>query len=117
MQPLKADINQVYFVECPERIMNPIAIRPHIRPNSIWWEDTSRGTSIQIEKIDIEPKDPNRPPTKIEIQTKDGQHITLTALTLNIFNSKVRDHVAGKPSFDNDEKLIKYYMETDFENY
>ena len=122
MQPalpsVNQDINYVYYVENPNRIMNPIAIRPHIRPDSAWWEDTSsHGTSVKVAKIDLEVKEPSKPPAKITIDTKDNQHITLTALTLDIFNTKVRDNVAGRPSFESDEKLIDYYMRTNFEVY
>ena len=119
MQPagrsINQDINYVYYVENPDRIMNPVAIRPHIRPDSAWWEDTSRGTSVKIAKIELEMQGSGTPPSKITIETKDHQHITLTALTLDIFNAKVREHVAGKPVFQTEEMLIDFYMKTNFE--
>lgn len=111
--------NRVYYVESSE-LRNPIAIRPHLINEYMEWEDTSRGSHAKIKKIRFTPfskKDPKSIPDKIEIVTMEGEIVTLHKLTLNLYNDKVKEFVAGKPDFKTDDELQNYYLNTNFQIY
>lgn len=111
--------NQVYYVESPY-IRNLVAIRPHIKDDLIEWEDTDRGSHASIEKIRFTPSPKEHPeaiPEKIEIITNEGEPITLRKLTLPLYDKEVREYVAGKPKFESEEELQKYYLDTNFQDY
>lgn len=120
MQPAHAKFNHVYYVECPEITLNAVAIRPKIRNGRFSWEDTGKGTTVDIKDIKIDyqkAEGSENAPKKITILTKEGQHITLTAMTVEIFNEKISPHVAKKPTFENLQDLVQYYLKTEFPSY
>ena len=114
MQPVTYEA--VYYVQSDEDELkvNPIGIRPHITNNMVWWDDTnpSRGTSFSIKKINAVKGE--KPPEKIEIITDEGKKVTLTYLTLDVYNKNIRDKVPGKPSFHNNKELQDFYLTTNF---
>ncbi len=113
MQPVTYEA--VYYVQSDEDNLkvNPIGIRPHIVKNMVWWDDTNptRGTSFTVRKVDAAT---GNKPEKIEILTDDGKKVTLTYLTLDIYNKNIRNKVPGKPSFHTDKELQDFYLTTDF---
>ncbi|MCH9609205.1 MAG: hypothetical protein S4CHLAM45_04280 [Chlamydiales bacterium] len=110
----------VYFVSYndPKLRLDPIAIRPTFESHHVIWEDTGRGTSLNLKKINISSESKKaKSPEKIEIETKNGKHITLTKMTLNLFNEQVRNQAAGNPDFHSDSELQEYYLNTNFDYY
>lgn len=53
-------------------------------------------------------------PQEIKITTEDGKVVTLTYMTLDIYNEHVQNRSVGKPSFHNDEEVQSYYLSTNF---
>ena len=107
-------INAVYFVEAAhtDKHFNPIAIRPTIFNERCDWEDTSRGAFFYYEALEIINK--NEPPKTIKLIGTDDSEVTLTLMTVNIFNSKVKPNVFGDLQFDSDDALQKYYLTEEF---
>lgn len=105
-------INDVYYVDPgPDRIMNPVAINPEIEGDKIWWFDTSRGKSLTVSHIKMEPEPTGETtPEKIIILTKDGFQVNLTKLDLNIYNAKVKSRVIGSPEFHSDKEVHDFYL-------
>jgi hypothetical protein len=110
----------VYYVE-PSSAgpFNPVAIRPTIdeQEKTIYWEDTSRGTSCRYTKIHItlpSSDTTNQTPVKIQVTTSRGD-VILQKLTLDIYNKYVKDRVAGRPTFHYDEEVRDYYLQTEFQ--
>lgn len=114
-----AEHNLVYYVDCKEYQdpMNPLAIRPRITDNTIWWEDTGQwGSQVKFTSIEKELTSDGSG-NKIVITAISGGKVTLLPLTVRIYNEKVRAHAAGSPEFVNDEELQEYYLSTAFYNY
>lgn len=120
----KSTYLDVYYVETTNEEMpvNPIAIRPSIDGKKILWEDTSRGTSrtfTHIKKISSQSgsEGTNAAPDKIVFSTPKGETITLTKMTLKLYNEFLKTRVAECPDFDSDEAVKKHYLRTNFELY
>lgn len=115
--PLK-QYDEVYYVETSSKNIpiNPIAIRPSVQGNIIEWADTSRGTYRHFRHIKLEPES-RETPEKIHIQTDKKEEITLTRLTLDVYNRYLRHRVAGSPAFASDEEVKKHYLNTNFDLY
>ena len=112
----KLSFEHIYYVECKERALNPLAIRPELQQGRVLWEDTSRGTDVKVQKIALD-FGGQEYPKAIDISTTQNLNIRLTLLTLDIYNKNVKHRVAGKPEFPNEESLISYFLNTNFENY
>jgi len=108
----------VYFVQSSNKEipLNPIAIRPTIYEKRIEWEDTGRGTARQFSKLDLTPGKSSTP-EKITIQTTRNETITLSRLTLDIYNRILKKYVAGSPEFSSDEAIKQHYLKTNFDVY
>jgi hypothetical protein len=108
-------IELVYIVSCddPNLHLDPLAIRPTFESNKVMWEDTGPGTVVNMKNAVM----PGNSPEKIEFETDKGQHITLTKLTVDLFNNKIRDRAAGHPEFHSDKELQDYYLNTNFDYY
>lgn len=115
----KFTIDAVYYVESTE-LTNPIAIRPTVTGGIIWWEDTSRGTSVDFADLKFDGKgyvdSLSRSPTTIAIVSSDNNTYLLTKLTLKLYNEKLKHEVAGGESlsFKDDKSLQSYYLKTNF---
>ncbi len=114
-------LGSVFYLESQNPNMNPLAIRPAITPSDyISWEDTSNGRIIRFSKILIDGHEiqtqPEKLPERIEFIAQDGQSYKLVKLTLEIFNTKLKDFVASGASlnFKNDQELQDYYLKADF---
>lgn len=121
VQPGPVTYQEVYYVDSSEcgRPINMIAIKPTINGNKITWYDTGRGEVIRDAAIKCEPPDSNaeHTPSKIIVLTPNGDKISLIAMDLLIYNSKVKDYVVGKKIFNTDQELKNWYLTTDFEAY
>ena len=115
---ISGTVEAVYFVSCddPNLRLDPIAIRPTFEPHRVMWEDTGTGTILNMkrsiivsEKVEL--------PEKIEIEIVNGKHITLTKMTVTLFNEHVRDQAAGNPDFRTNGELQEYYLNTNFDYY
>jgi len=112
-------IDAVYFVES-EKPHNVIAVRPHLSHDSVWWEDTSRGTEVRYTKLKVDGKDftgvLSTTPNLLEMVLDDGSTCQLSKLTQKLFNEKVKYHVAGGETMihNSDEDLQNYYLHTNF---
>lgn len=106
---------QVYYVES-KRPRNPVGIRPYIEKDLIEWENTSSGSYVRFSKISITPQE-SKLPDEIKVITVDGEKITFRKLTLELYNQRVKEFVAGSPDFASDEDLQNYYLETNFQAY
>lgn len=112
----------VYYMESQNPNMNPIAIRPGLTPpDYVAWEDTGNGRIVRFSKILFDGQEPetiapDRIPEKIEITSQDGNDYKLVKLTIQIFNEKLKNIVAGGASlnFNNDQELQEYYLKADF---
>lgn len=125
-QPVQ--IEEVYFAESLTRgySVNPLAIKPTLYRDSISWGDTARGTSKKIAKIAFVPESstpsgteasPSKIPEAIHIQTPEGELLSLTRLTLEVYNENVRERVAGRPEFQSDKEVHDHFIKTNFEAY
>lgn len=109
---------QAYYVEGPPNMpLNPIAIRPTITESIVEWADTSKGRTLNLGEVKNLKSFGETPPEVIDITTQEGQHIKLVKLTLEIYNKKVKKRVIGSPSFNSDEALQKFYLESNFDRY
>lgn len=110
---------EVYYVEPgPGAVMNPIAIRPEIQDDLIMWYDTSRGKSLMVSQIRIEPENVgDSTPEKIVIKTKDGFQVILKKLDLDTYNTCVKNRTIGQKSFQSSQEIHDYYLNTNFELY
>lgn len=118
MPPKEKVYPYVYMVES-SRPRNLVAISPRIRNERLEWEDTGRGTSVSIKEILFSmklTKENLEIPQQIEVLTEEGEEITLTYLTIELYDEKVKDFVAGQPDFINTEDLQVYYLTTNFDN-
>ncbi|CRX37547.1 hypothetical protein [Estrella lausannensis] len=108
----------VYYVESLKKdsYINPIAIRPTIVGERIEWADTSRGTYRKFKQIQVMPEN-QLSPERINILAKDDEEITLTRMTLDVYNRFLKHRVAGQPSFNSDEELKQHYLTTNFDLY
>ena len=108
----------VYYVESSGNLtLNPIAIRPRIIGKEIIWEDTARGMALPFTEIEILPNPSTKEPKKIEIITPDSDKVVFLLLTVNLFNQKARQRVAGNLQFKSDQDLQNYYLRTNFYAY
>jgi hypothetical protein len=115
MQPVLF-YNAVYYVECPTKVLNPIAIRPHISSKEARWEDTSRGTTVRIIKAVIhQTSEKSSPPPRISLTTDKNDVVELSKLTLKIYNEKLKSRTVDRPSFTSDDAVQQYYLKQNFE--
>lgn len=125
MQPMNQDTkyNGVYYVTSSRENLNPVAIRPTVRGNTIQWEDTSRGITLTFTQINS-PSNPASTaqasqllPEKIVLKTPGNDSVTLEKMSLVVYNRFVKDRVAGNPEFGSDQELENYYLTTNFDLY
>ena len=108
--------SQVYYAENLDgKEINPVAIRPEIRPNVVFWEDTSRGRMVKGTTILNEAVLGDAPPDVIEIASDREGRFRLEKLTKDVYDSKVKRRVAGSPDFASTEAIQEYYLTTNFE--
>lgn len=114
MQPVTYEA--VYYVHTEEKSvpLNPIGIKPRIQNGKAWWDDTTPGRGRSFRITNVEMNQAETPPKKIEITTDDGKKVTLTYLTLDVYNKNVREKVVGKLNFNSDQEVQAYYLTTDF---
>lgn len=114
-------IQNVYYAESdPPDFINMIAICPTISKREISWKDTTRIRSFITASISTSPAEAlteGIDPESISVTTSDGMKLNLQLMTLPLYNEKVKDQVVGQISFDSDEDLINYYLNTDFYSY
>jgi hypothetical protein len=109
----------VYYIEVDGIPgLDPLAIRPMTTGNNrIEWETTSPGhwgmSGYDYEKLNIIPSQDAEKPKRIDIITENNV-VTLTPLTLKTYNEKVRDKLAGKPEFNNDDELKQFFLQFNF---
>jgi hypothetical protein len=114
--------NQVYYVqtnENPTIRLGPLAIKPYTnnRNDIIKWTTTSPsfpGVSLKIENISILPLNEGSFSQKINVNTKNGDHIELIPLTMSIYNEKVRNRLFNSLDFDNEKDLQDYFLNSNF---
>lgn len=113
-------VEAVYFVSCddPKLRLDPIAIRPTFESSRVMWEDTGPGTILDMKKSNISSESKKaKLPEEITIEMDNGKHITLTKMTINLFNKHIRERAAGNPDFHSDSDLQEYYLNTNFDYY
>lgn len=113
-------VEAVYFVSSddPNLQLDPIAIRPTFESRRVMWEDTGPGTILDMKKSNISSESKKaKLPEKIKVETENGKHITLTKMTLKVFNKQVRNQTAGNPDFHSTSDLQEYYLNTNFDYY
>lgn len=113
-------INAVYYVESsnPEKKYNPIAVRPEFfyykTPEFVEqrceWRDTDRGAHFYFQKIIVADASAEEIPRQFKL-IENGEEITFTYMTAELFNEKVSGTLWKKPSFSGDIELQKYYLD------
>ena len=102
--------NHVYFVDSAD--FNPVAIRPMIQKNHIFWEDTTmREVALEIKDYHVKGKE------LVSIQTTNCETIAFKLLDKETYDNFVIHQVAGQPTFRSTKDLQKYYLETNFYAY
>ena len=112
----------VYYLESQNPNMNPLAIRPEVTPpDYAAWDDTANGRIMHCAKVlinGVELKEsagqPEVAPDRIEVIDNKGMIFKLVKLTTQLFNERLRDHVAGGPElqFSSDQELQDYFLKT-----
>jgi len=120
-------LNAVYYAEAYGCVINPIAIRPNFKENQCTWEDTSdRVHTTTLKKIlgitqsESTPIEWQQCPTRVDMWLqgeKPTKKISFTLLTLQIYNDKVRDLVAGNLKFKSDDEVQSYFLTTNFSRF
>lgn len=119
IDPFKQN-NYVFFVETENPHFNPLAIRPRMDGDHVSWEDTSRGTSVEVKQVVVENDQKlTVPPERVKLILKNEEEITLVFLTNQLFNQTVCKKVAGGGllKFPSDEAVQKYFLDTNFNSY
>lgn len=107
----------VYYVttDTLELSFNPLAIRPTLQRDVICWEDTDHGKAVRFSHINKRGFLPNtKIPAPIEFTTFKGEIVTLSFLTLELYNECVKKQAAGSPSFNSTEELQHFYLTSAF---
>lgn len=119
-------LNAVYYAHGVGCAVNPVVIRPTFVEDKALWEDTSdRSKSFVLEKIFGLPSpdsggerlDWQQCPSMIRFRVQTDKKkaiIELTLMTLEVYNEKVRQQVAGSPVFHSDRDVQSYYLNTNF---
>jgi hypothetical protein len=115
-------LSGVYYVETKVSGINPIAIRPEIRSDSIAWEDTGHGRTLKYALVFFDGKEvtspfytPKHSPQQVDVITQKGD-IHLVKLTKKIFDENLKNRVGcgGSLNFSDDAEVQQHYLKTDF---
>ena len=114
-------LDAVYYAKGVNCSVNPIAIRPSFKGDEAQWNDTTeRMHHLGFSKILGLPAresariEIDKCPQRIDILVKnenDKQIITLTLMTLDVYNKNVKALVAGQPTFQTDQELQAFYLQ------
>lgn len=113
-------LNAAYYAQGYGLDVNPIAIRPSFIDKDGQWEDTTdRKVHFRFSKIIGLPLSKenrlewDQCPKQISILIQNGtdkKTITLTLMSLQVYNTNVRIQVAGQLRFNTDQEVQSFYL-------